>query len=734
MMPPPRPTRDLVLLGAGHAHVQVVKMLAMKAPEDLRITLISDSSEATYSGMLPACVAGHYEPEETSIELRRLTRWANVRFLKRHALGLDLDGKAVRFANHPAIACDVLSINIGSANRDADIPGVREHAIPTRPIHQLLPALEARERQCLGQRATVRVIILGAGMAGIELAFAMRARLRAREQPGSVTLLDSGPPLSERHSASVTRTIEDAFQTHDIQVEYQSHAVAVEPQILHRGGKTSLPFDLLLWASGASPPPFLKASGLCTDEAGFAKVETTLQSPGTPWVFAAGDCVHLEGHPPQGLPKAGVYAVRQGPVLAHNLLATLEGRTLKTYRPQKNFLSLLMTGDHKAIGIYGGRARWGHAMWRLKNKIDRRWISQFEDLDTPPMKTPTRRRDSPPEMRCAGCGSKVSASILDDVLRTLPIFDNPRIRRGLDRPDDAAVVKVPPSCVTVHTVDHFRAMTEDLHLLGRIISVHAASDLYAMGAKPDTALAVVTLAHASPKLHARDLKQLLTGIAEELFRMGATLIGGHTSEGSETSVGLSMTGLAEEDQLLTKDALQVGDQLVLTKPIGTGIVLAAKMQRQARGLWIDACYESMLVSNEHAVPILKESGVMAATDITGFGVLGHLREMLRPQGLGARLSLDQLPVLPGAESLASHGIASSLAPENEQTNTAALRVRGTHARRALLFDPQTAGGLMVGVKPETLENTLARLKEAGYASVSHIGEVTQDPGSVELTP
>jgi selenide,water dikinase len=322
-------------------------------------------------------------------------------------------------------------------------------------------------------------------------------------------------------------------------------------------------------------------------------------------------------------------------------------------------------------------------------------------------------------MRCGGCGAKVGADVLAGALAALPAVPAADQIVGLDARDDAAVLRSPPGQCVVQSVDHFRAFLDDPFTFGQIAAAHALSDLHAMGARPWTALAIAAIPYAPSEKMRTDLSAMLLGANQVLSADGCALVGGHTAEAAETALGFAVTGLADERRLLRKAGLRPGDRLILTKPVGTGIILAAHMRGMAKARWLVAAIGSMRQTSGVAARILLAHGASACTDVTGFGLGGHLMEMLNASAVTATLWIDRLPVLPGARALAGQGIASTLAPEN-------LRLLPPSLARlpvaALLADPQTSGGLLAGVDPGRAEACLRALAEAGLTPAI-IGEV-----------
>jgi selenide,water dikinase len=317
-------------------------------------------------------------------------------------------------------------------------------------------------------------------------------------------------------------------------------------------------------------------------------------------------------------------------------------------------------------------------------------------------------------MRCGGCGAKVSAEVLASALTVVDRTDSPDLLQGWD---DAAVMSPPLGKLLVQSVDHFRAFLDDPYVFGRIAAAHALSDLYAMGAAPWTALAVAAVPYAEPRKMRADLAAMLQGASEILRGDGCSLVGGHSAEAAEAELGFSVTGLVDSGKLMRKSGLKPGDRLILTKPLGTGLILAANMRAQARAAWLHEALASMQLTNATACRIVVAHRPSAGTDVTGFGLAGHLEEMLRAAGVAAVVRMESIPLLSGARALATHGVESTLGPENRR---ALEGFGGTDA--VLLADPQTSGGLLVGLPAQRADTCLHALHDAGVAAAV-IGEV-----------
>ena len=702
----------------------------MQPLPDVRLSVVVDRPEALYSGMVTGLVAGEYEAHELVIDVVPLARRAGANVILSPAILVDPRARRIELEGRPPIAYDVASLDVGSSVKGLDLPGVREHALATRPLTALVDALESRLRQLyISRRRPTRVVIVGGGAAGVELACAVNARLAAEGLDRELTLVcDSDQILPGRH-ARVIRRMRRELEQHEIAVRCGVRVTSLEKDcVIISDGRDRLDADLVFWATGAVAPALARLSPVPSDEKGYVLVDETLEVAGFKGLFAAGDCASIMGH--GWIPKAGVYAVRSGPVLDSNLRASLEGRSLRKFRPQRDFLSLLTLGDGRAFGTKWGLASSGSAIWKLKDWIDRRFMGRFQVLDVdgaPAAGFPSPESMGMERMECGGCAAKIDSSALSRALGRLdaPIRD-PSVLLGLDRPDDAAAFETTGGDVVLATVDAFRAFTDDPWLVGRVAAVNAVSDVLAKGGRPRHALAVVTVPLDGSARAEETLYQVLAGVRAALDPLGISLVGGHSTAGPELFVGLTVMGdLGDAERWLPLDGAEPGDRIVLTKPLGTGVLLAADMQGRAKGRWVEALHASLLRSNSQAARVAREMAARACTDVSGFGLAGHLLEMLRASGVSARLRIADLPTLEGASFLVECGIRSTFHEQNASAFRPLLAdaQAGEKLAAELLFDPQTSGGLLMALPPEVSDAALEALHDAGDDQAAVIGEI-----------
>lgn len=711
-------TRDLVLVGGGHTHALVLRKWGMKPLPGARLTVINPGPAAPYSGMLPGFAAGHYTRDELDIDLVRLARFAGARLVLGAAEHIDTAARLVHVPGRPPIAYDVASIDIGITSAMPDLPGFAAHGIPAKPLGRFA-ARWAAFREGDGP---AHVAVIGGGVAGAELILAMAHALKSRGRLAQATLIDSEEAL-RAIGETARRTLRRALTGHGVRLEENTRIARIEDSCIVLEDGREILSEFTTGAAGARPYGWLADSGLALHD-GFIRVGKTLQSSAAE-VFAAGDCAHMDFAP---RPKAGVYAVRQAPVLYHNLRALMTGDPMRRYRPQKDYLKLISMGSREALGERFGTALAGPLMWTWKDRIDQAFMEKFRDL--PAMEAAPLPAEHTLDMEaalgdkpmCGGCGAKVGRDALLGTLAGLSTGNRGDIT---PLPGDDAALLTTGGVRQVISTDHLRSFTNDPVMMTRIAAVHALGDIWAMGAEPQAATANLILPRMSPALQARTLQEIMGAASEVLQQAGAAIIGGHTSLGDELTIGFTVTGLCPRPAITLAGA-KPGDALLLTKPLGSGVLMAAEMAGEAKGEWVAAALEQMCQPQGAAARILQDAHAM--TDVTGFGLLGHLLGICEASGAGAELFTGRIPLMQGAAELADRGIRSSLFAANQ----AALPELKTSGWQDLLFDPQTAGGLLAAVAADKAEGLLDRLRAAGYPA-ARIGRITEGAGAISLS-
>lgn len=367
--------KDVLLVGAGHAHVEVLRRFGLRPPPSIRLTLLTREVDAPYSGMLPGLVAGHYAFAEAHVDAGRLARFAGARLCRDEATGIDLLARVVLCRGGSPVPFDVLSLDIGSRPNTATVPGADAHAIPVKPIDGFLARFAAVRARVQAGRSR-HVLLVGGGAGGTELLLSVERRLRRdAPDPASLrfTLVAGSGDILPGFPAAFRARFRAVLASRGIAVRTGRRVTAVEPGAVLLNNERVLA-DEVLWTTQAAPAPWLAGTGLPL-EGGFLSVDATLRA--APGVFAAGDTIAFR---PGAIPRSGVQAVRAGPVLAGNLRATLAGGRLRPYRPQADALAILSTGGRYAVLTRNGVTLEGRWAWRLKDWIDRRWIARYNGL------------------------------------------------------------------------------------------------------------------------------------------------------------------------------------------------------------------------------------------------------------------------------------------------------------------------------------------------------------------
>ncbi len=706
--------KHVVLLGVGHTNAHIVRMWGMNPIVDADLTCISDNAIATYSGMLPAALAGQNSRQDMEIDLVRLCASVGARLIVEGVSGLDVARRVVGFSDRPPIPFDVLSVGIGSVPTLDGTEVEGESLLKIKPMQTFLDRLAMAVKNVvdrIGDRS-LRIVIAGSGVAGTEITFCLPAFLKGKTAAFSLHMVTRSQEILAGVIPSFRDRVRAELQQRDVGVSTGRIVVRVTPEGVWLNNGELIEADLVIWATGATAPPVLSQLQLPVDQRGFIATDATLRSTSGAAVFAVGDSgTIISGK----LAKAGVYAVRQGPILWENIQKLLTGKTLEEFRPQKSFLKLLNTGDGSAIGEYKGFSFSGRWVMKWKDRIDRKFMRMYQNLYA--------KNADGEQMQCKGCGCKVSGDILESVLQNAESSSD-SILKG-DALDDAAEIPMSLGNSVMASTDFFSSPFDDHYLAGRIAALHSASDLIAMGATVKAALANVVLPEGDATSQRFAFSDLMQGARREFTALGAAIAGGHTIVGPRLEIGFTVIGEAiAQGGILRKGNLRVGDVLYLTKPLGIGVLLAAHMQNACSAMDYQALVAAMLERQHEVVAVAVRLGITAATDVTGFGLIGHLVEMLKASNTSAELCLRQIPLLPGVAAAIAGGIESTLAPQNRYVESL-IKIEQqyrSYPEYKSLFDPQTCGGLLLGVAREIAEQF--QHDTAAICRIHKIGTVT----------
>ena len=750
---------DLVLVGGGHAQIAVLRSFAMKPMPGLRLTLVNNSSRTPYSGMLPGYVEGLWQDRDFHIDLRHLAAAANARMIVAKVINIDGDLKQIYFDDRPPLKFDVLSINIGGQQSLAMIDGAQKNTIPVKPIAKfqtqfetlIYPKSDGKPSKILPKKLAV----VGGGAAGCELALALITRWKTETGTApEISLITDKDRLMPQMAPKAAKLVDRTLRAGGANILYRNRVTAIKGNTLTMSSGKTLGFDACFLVTQVTAPSWLADTGLDLDPHGFVKVTPTLQSTSHPYIFAAGDIAAVSQSP---RPKAGVFAVRAGKILAHNLRRYVLAKPLTSWTPQTHYLSLIGTGDRRAIAVRGDIAVAGRLFWHLKCWIDRRFMLKFRHLSMPVARpithfaglsktrpsdqnaiTLSRHDPAFSSMRCLGCAAKTSHQVLQVAMEDAIVL---AIQKGA-KPDlmppsgletDSAFLPAPTSVSGwVQSVDILSEIVTDPYLLGEIATVHALSDIYASLSKPLFSLAIINLPETELSLQTNQLTHILLGALMAHSQAGVRVVGGHTSEGGSLSVGFAITGSAAK---LPAEIMPDKDKdlcIILTKPLGTGVIMAAHMQLHSVAVSVDDAIANMRQSNSVAADIFIKNNCIAATDVTGFGLARHAQNLaMRVGSTGCTIDLASVPLLHGVTDLLEAGITSNLHVQNQLAVTMLGDNPHQKNQSAILFDPQTSGGLLGVFHQKDAKNAVNELVKTGHKAAV-IGELNRQFTGIKL--
>jgi len=701
----------LVLAGGGHSHVLVLRHWAMgrwRPPPGTAVTMVSRKSTSLYSGLIPAVLAEQVHPSACAIDLRRLCAAAGVSFVEGEITGLDLEHGQLKLHHHLVspgplprlLPCHWLSLDVGSVTTAPE--GVA--GIPIKPLEPFLDWCE---------HLPPAVEVMGSGVAAVEVVLALAARCRGRRQPCALSLRTAPNGLG----------LGPARLVHRLEQMVKDQGIAIRPMARHR---PVTPGCTTVLCTGSRAPAWLQESGLPCDPRGRVLTDATMAVQGHGHIFASGDCGVVASAP---RPASGIWAVGAAPVLARNLQAALQGDSLHHWRPQSHGLVLLGDGQGRAMAQRGAFWLGPHPwLWRWKQHLDHRFMAMVNG--TRPMATKSKE-----PMICRGCGAKLPAQPLSRALEQL--YGEPQQAQ-----DATPVARLSPDHLLLTSLDGFPALLSDPWLNGRLTTLHSASDLWACGAHVEGLQTLVTLPRCSSNLQQDLLAQCLGGVRSAAQELGGDLLGGHSLQAIDApdprqplplqmTIGVSVYGSVKVEQRWQKGPLRPGDALVLSRPLGSGVILAAAQANGASPPWVDRMLSIMAQSQQDLVQLLRRYGCHACTDVTGFGLLGHLGEMVKasPPAMVVQLNGQAIPAYDGALELLKAGYASTLAPHNAEA-LALLAPQGpiqlqhqiSAALRSLLVDPQTCGPLLAALPAHGAED-LVKAMAATYPGSAIIGTV-----------
>ena len=673
------------------------------------ITLVNKSSTTVYSGMFPGVISGKYKIDEILIDLRNLAAKAGVSFVMAKIDGIAPKKKQLFLSERPEITFSTLSINVGTKTKlysESLISKGENLSVPIKPFSESYKFIVDQDIY-KDDPFSKPFVIIGSGFAGIEIAFSLRKRW-----PKRIIL------LKVKSGVKINKNLLINLKAANIKI-IQKETSIFYPKLICTGNES---FD------------WIKNSGLPFNEEGRVITTKTLQVLNFPEIFAVGDCAVVNNC---FRPASGVMAVRSAKPLAKNLEGMSKGFKLEEWKPQRKAIQLLDINFRKRESK--AFLSWGEDMIgpysflsRLKEYIDKKFISKFELIRDISLDILSEEE----MIKCRGCAAKLAFKPLSSALKKLDLIES-------STDDSIEIGLLNSRKVLIQSVDGFPSLISDSWLNGRLLAFHSSSDIWACGGSVTSAQSVVNLPSLSNDLQQELLFQVLEGINSALEIQGAKLIGGHTLESIKTpeeplslaiESSLTVNGTIDDKKnFWSKGGMKKGDHILISRPLGTGIIFSAFMNGQVNPYIIDAALQEMNKSQHNIVNHIHQltnrnpysKVVNACTDITGFGLLGHLTEMLESSNfnqlkmnlapLKIILELDNIPVYDGVINLSFKGFESTSAPGNEIflkniNGDRNLRIELVsndfidneslyNTMLKILVDPQTCGPLVISCSP-----------------------------------
>ena len=685
--------KQLVLLGGGHAHIQVLRKLCMNYYEGLHIILINDSLESAYSGMTPAYIQNFYKIHEIMIDLQRLCFNAGVTFINDEVIQLQTEKKKIILKNRPSLHYDLLSINTGSISKKNNLKiHKNSKCIFIKPINNIIKNLKTIDR-LVEKNNEIKINIIGGGVAAFEISFALRLRYHNKV---SITIISKSILLEKNLNAKSIIELKKISQHMKISLK-ETDVLEINKNELILSNGDIFPSDLNLISTGAELPEWLRNSSLVKINE-FIGIKTTLQSINYENIFASGDVASIQDF---HRPKSGVMAVRQGQILKENIFLKIQGKKLKMFRPQKNWIYIIGTYQNKALLNYFNftfHAKW---CWILKKVIDKSFLKKFSFPNKLNMKKKIISceffKTSKQEMYCQGCGSKVSKTTLMDYLSESS--NNSEL-------SDSGIVKFSNNQI-LQTIDYIKLFNSiDPYDFGMISYLHSQNDIIAAGGNVHSLNVSIGVPFGEGNSEIFYLKSFMGGIEHLSKKDDASIISGHSYQTSEPGVTINMNGIYEYES--KKNLANENDLIYLSKSLGVGYLLAAyfKNSNLLTAQDFNEVLSSMKLSNKNAAEVAKKNQTNSMTDISGFGLASHLVDICKSSGLTANIHLDEKILINSSLEILKK-FQSTGYKNNYQSVSHFINRDENNPYIDIIYDPQTNGPLLMIIN-ENRKNSFER--------------------------
>ena len=675
------------MVGGGHANVQVLKKLCMNRINGLHTILISEHYEATYSGMTPGYIHKEFSVEEISIDLQRLCFNAGATFIKDKVIKLETNNQKLELQNLQSINYDLLSINTGSISNSKKISlEDSSKCFFVKPISLLVKNLRKIDQIIKNKKN--KIVIIGGGVASYELAFSL---IKRYEETLEIIILGKNI-LGEKNLNQKTKNKLRAIAKNLNIKEYLGEVVSISETFLTLKNGEKIDCNLSLLSTGANIETWLLESNLNKDESGFITVDKHLLSTNHKNIFVTGDACSIENNIRA---KSGVMAVRQGEILKENIFLKITGKKLIKFRPQRNWLYLIGTYENYALLNYFFLSFHGQWCWKLKVWIDKNFINKFKFAENQNMNKKNFELENSKDIKmyCQGCGSKVSKSTLVNYVK--------KINDNIDLTDSSIINN--NSSKMLQTIDHIKLFSSlNPFDFGKISYLHSQNDILAAGGVVKSLSVSIGIPFSKNFIEKFYLEYFMEGIKSEADRDECLISSGHSYQSRESGITLTLNGEIKSN--ISKNSAREGDLIYLSKPLGTGYLLAAYFNNSEMLSSNDfkKIIKSLMTGNLFAVNSARSSGCQTMTDISGYGLSSHLIDICSSSNLSASLTKNKNILINSNLDLLK--IFQSTGFENNYKSTCEfIEISEKHPLKNILYDPQTNGPMLMAIESDNKE-------------------------------
>ena len=668
------------MVGGGHANIQVLRELCMKNYQGLHTILVSKEYHATYSGMTPGFFFNKFSQQEIDIDLQRLCFNAGATFIKDEVIDLDLQQNKIKLLKYPSIYFDILSLNTGSiSNYQNLIIESFSNCINVKPISDLVKKLP--EIDNIVSKENCCVSIIGSGIAAYEISFSLKQRYLDKVKINII----GDKHLSEKNINKQTkRKLNQIARNMDIEL-IEGKVKQIKSDYLVLSNNENIKSNLNLLSTGADISPWITKTELLKSESGFVAVNKYLQSVNFKNIFVTGDIADIEGFRRS---KSGVMAVRQGQILKKNIFLKIQNKSMVKFKAQKNWLYLIGTYHNKAILNYHSISIHSSWCWYLKVLIDKNFIKKFSFPNKKIMnKKLIGTKNILENMYCQGCGSKASKNSLVNYLSK---------KNENQLLSDASTIEH-SSTKIIQSIDHIKLFSSmNPYDFGIISYLHSKNDILSAGGLIKSLSVSIGIPFADDRVESFFLEYFMEGIKSESIKDKAIIASGHTYQTHEPGITLNMNG--QFDLQSNKDMAQENDLIYLSKPLGTGYLLAAYYLNSPLVLSqdIQKLYNFLKIDNQFAYEAARNNECKTMTDISGFGLASHLGDICYSSNLSARINLssqillnDKISILKNFESTGHYN--------NYKSNSQNIYIKNSNNLEKILYDPQTNGPMLMAI-------------------------------------